>query len=181
MKRKRPQDGSVGVPKGANAALLAWLDDHPGATSPEPIDPNVGPAPRADVRAGADGGGDNDFLAKWLRVHGVEDKDENEIERPSAPSFRDRPCDARIDLHGLKAAEAESALERFFEEASKRGFSKVLVIHGKGWHSMGEAVLARLARDVAERSAYTGKILEADRKDGGRGAIYVAIRSRASR
>lgn len=89
------------------------------------------------------------------------------------------PVDARLDLHGLRAAEAQEALERFLREKRARGERCVLVVHGKGEHSpAGIGVLrgeisAWLSQGRA--SAHVSAFATARSDDGGEGAVYVLL------
>src|SRR4051812_46560714 len=51
------------------------------------------------------------------------------------------PIDGRLDLHGMTAAEAREKVHAFLREMRTRGERCVLVIHGKGEHSVGGGVL----------------------------------------
>ena len=88
----------------------------------------------------------------------------------------DLPPQAELDLHGLSAPEAETAIEAFVRDARARGLSKVLLIHGKGNHSPGQPVLERVVRNFLEKCPHTGAFGTADRKRGGQGATWVRIR-----
>ena len=118
-----------------------------------------------------------------LRNAGV--RDEGESEEDAFPRTRAQiaalPVGARLDLHGMTAAEAEEALERFFEDAARRGIEKVLVIHGKGIHSEDGPVLGRTVRRFLEASPRAGRHGAADRKDGGNGAVWVLVRGYGQR
>jgi DNA-nicking Smr family endonuclease len=119
-------------------------------------------------------------LSIWLETHGVYDKDAEDPELQSRPVVeknrlpaRRRP-DAVIDLHGLTRDEAWNALEQFFENARRRGFVKVAVIHGKGNHSSGEAVLKRVVREFIERCPFAGK--NGLGPSGGTGTTWVLLK-----
>ncbi len=83
---------------------------------------------------------------------------------------------ASLDLHGMNSREAEQALENFVLDCRRRGLRKVLIVHGKGHHSQGEPVLQGVVRRYLEKSPYTGAFGPADRRHGGRGATWVAVR-----
>ncbi len=50
---------------------------------------------------------------------------------------RDTPPEATLDLHGMRASEAELEVTRFAREQQRRGARCVCVVHGKGNHSPG--------------------------------------------
>ncbi|MCX7024387.1 MAG: Smr/MutS family protein [Spirochaetes bacterium] len=119
------------------------------------------------------------LFAAWIDRHGVDDKDGRESKSPERLTKRQieaLPVDARLDLHGLTAREAEEALERFFRDAAAHGLVKVLVVHGKGRHSESEAVLPGLVKLFLERSPLAGRSGYADKSSGGRGAVWVLVR-----
>lgn len=128
-------------------------------------------------------------LASWLDSHGTPDAAGREGEAASGldrgPRARGEAetrrlkalkPEASIDLHGLKAAEAEAALAAFLEAAARRGIEKVLVVTGKGIHSQGEPVLGKLARRVIETSPWAGRFGTADAASGGGGALWVILK-----
>jgi DNA-nicking Smr family endonuclease len=88
---------------------------------------------------------------------------------------------AVLDLHGMTAEEAESAITRFVDASARSGLEKVLVIHGKGLHSEGGVpVLKQTARRTLEADPLAGRFGEAAKADGGSGALWVMIRDRRS-
>ena len=96
-----------------------------------------------------------------------------------------RAIDARIDLHGMRQAEAHAALNGFIHRAHTSGAKLVLVITGKGggFDSQGEerGVLRRMVphwlADPVLRRLVIG-FDNAARGHGGEGALYVRIRRR---
>ena len=94
--------------------------------------------------------------------------------------------EARIDLHGMRQAEAHAALRNFIHRAHADGVRLVLVVTGKGHRDPGplhheeRGVLRRslphwlAAPDM--RSAVLG-FEEAARRHGGEGAFYVQLRA----
>lgn len=89
------------------------------------------------------------------------------------------PPEDRIDLHGLIADEARVRVRDFLKKAWREEMRCVLIVHGRGHHSQGEAVLrqelpAWLAQiGVGERiMAFSS----APPKDGGVGASYILLR-----
>jgi DNA-nicking Smr family endonuclease len=122
-----------------------------------------------------------DPLSAWLRIHGVQDKDsqvqDEELSREERRRrlIEKRP-DAVVDLHGLTRDEAWDRLGIFFSDARRRGFEKVLIVHGKGNHSQGEAILKRTTREFIERCAYAGSHGHAPPTSGGTGATWVIVK-----
>jgi DNA-nicking Smr family endonuclease len=122
-------------------------------------------------------------LEAWLDAKGIEDKDAGE------PEEGDRGLESRrlaalkpqavLDLHGMTAEEAESAIALFIDASARSGLEKVLVIHGKGLHSEGGLpVLKKTARRALEAHPSAGRFGEAAKADGGSGALWVMIRKR---
>ncbi len=110
---------------------------------------------------------------------GIEKRLAKEVARGS------RPVDSRIDLHGMRQAEAHGALVAFIHRAHLHGAKLVLVITGKGGglDQFGEerGVLRRLVphwlADPVLRRMVIG-FEPAGRGHGGDGALYVRIRRR---
>jgi DNA-nicking Smr family endonuclease len=122
-----------------------------------------------------------DPLTAWLRVNGVQDKDAAaEADILSAAErrrrLRNKAPDAVIDLHGLTRDEAWLRLSAFFASALRQGAEKVLVVHGKGNHSEGEAVLKKATREFVERCSFAGECGQADSRSGGAGATWVILK-----
>jgi len=114
------------------------------------------------------------------------------LDRRTARALRrgERRPDARLDLHGMTADRAHSALTRFILDARTRGHRCVLVITGKGRRytapsesgfSMehSEGVLRRDVPRWLGQGALAGAtvgLYQAHRKHGGDGAFYVYLR-----
>lgn len=118
----------------------------------------------------------------WLERYGVDpaiaEADEAGRARPlSRKEIDAMPVDAALDLHGMTGAEAEAALAAFFNDARARRCSKVLIVHGKGLHSQGEAVLGRLVARWLERRPEAGRHGHPDRSQGGDGATWVLLKA----
>ena len=91
--------------------------------------------------------------------------------------------DAKLDLHGMRQAEAHAALNGFLRRAQADGVKIAIIVTGKGRGGDGAGVLRRLApmwlqlpglRDVVAGFG------EAARQHGGEGSLYVRIRARKS-
>jgi DNA-nicking Smr family endonuclease len=97
---------------------------------------------------------------------------------------------ARVDLHGLRQADARSRLRAFLLEAHGKGHRTVLVITGKGGEQGGDrldGLLGRPQRGVLRRSvpgwleepdmrALVLSYTQAGVRHGGAGALYVQLR-----
>lgn len=119
----------------------------------------------------------------WLNRYGTVDKDRiqdeaDENERSHNINYLKqlRPED-RIDLHMMTRDEAWSALESFVAASVRKGFRKVLIIHGKGEHSHGsDPVLGPMVKSFIEQDKRLGLSGHPDRNHGGSGATWVIIR-----
>lgn len=96
-----------------------------------------------------------------------------------------RAIDARIDLHGMRQAEAHGALRGFLALAQIRGYAMVLVITGKGAGGEGlfsadqRGVLRRVVPQWLRMPDLRPLVLgfeEAHQGHGGAGALYVRLR-----
>ena len=123
--------------------------------------------------------------AGWLDMYPPDDRirDSRGIETGPSPVTaklrKYEPPQAQIDLHGMTVEEAQRAAEAFLRESSRRGLRKVLIIHGKGYHSPGgKPVLKKQIRFLLETSPLVGKFGSAERVRGGEGATWVILRSK---
>jgi len=90
------------------------------------------------------------------------------------------PLEARIDLHFMTHDRARAALEAFLLRAHAEGLREVLVITGKG--TFGEGILRRQTPEwlaAPPLRAIVAGISKADRRHGGEGALYVALKGKA--
>lgn len=165
--RSRQEAGSA-VPAKPRRKAMPERQDTPGGT-----EPSAGPEAAA-----------RDYQLRWLDSHAVEDKDRVYAERRQQLIHRHLsrreidalPYDAILDLHGMTALMAESALEDFFMTAVAKDLRKVLLIHGKGIHSRNGPVLADIVRRWLERHPAAGRSGAADTQDGGSGATWVLLK-----
>lgn len=86
--------------------------------------------------------------------------------------------EATLDLHGDTVAVAKPRLEKFMLDAARDRRRCVLIIHGKGLHSDGVAVLrdAVLTALATELSGLVHAFGPAAPADGGDGATAVMVR-----
>ena len=90
------------------------------------------------------------------------------------------PIGARLDMHGLDQDQARATLEAFIRRAFSQGHRAVLVITGKG--KVGQGVLrTRTPEWLADPSMreMIAEVSTADRRHGGEGALYVALKRKA--
>lgn len=94
--------------------------------------------------------------------------------------------EAKIDLHGMRQAEAHSALRAFVHRAHSDGLRLVLVVTGKGVATTAGAsfedrgVLRRMTPQWLAAADLRHLVLsfeEASRRHGGQGALYVQLRA----
>lgn len=123
-------------------------------------------------------------MEMWLRRYGTIDKDKIAEENEQLNKENDRNYllslkpEARIDLHGLHLDEAEERLNNFITECVRRGFRKVLIIHGKGNHTTGsDPVLGPMVRRFIEKDKRCGMSGHPKTKmEGGTGVTWVILR-----
>jgi DNA-nicking Smr family endonuclease len=99
--------------------------------------------------------------------------------------------DARIDLHGMRQADAHAALRHFIARCQAEGHRHVLIITGKGsssasrhperefWTSGERGVLRRLVPQWLSEATMRAHIVsytESHLRHGGSGALYVTLR-----
>jgi DNA-nicking Smr family endonuclease len=122
-----------------------------------------------------------DILNKWEENNGIYDKDKeagNERINPQEKRRRlkNKKPDAELDIHGLSRDEAWHALEIFFNESKGKNLEKILIIHGKGNHSTGEAVLKRIVMEFIEQCPFAGESGRGKAASGGEGATWVLLK-----
>jgi DNA-nicking Smr family endonuclease len=84
---------------------------------------------------------------------------------------------ARLDLHGMTAAEAARRVGRFIESSRHARHRCVCIIHGKGLNSAGGvSTLRNRVREVLMHTAAVLAFARAPAADGGSGAVYVLLR-----
>jgi DNA-nicking Smr family endonuclease len=98
--------------------------------------------------------------------------------------------DARLDLHGMRQADAHAALRHFIARCQAEGHRHVLIITGKGtsverhtagdfWTSEERGVLRRLVPHWLSEPSIRMHVVsytESHSRHGGSGALYVTIR-----
>ncbi|MDR2576353.1 MAG: Smr/MutS family protein [Treponema sp.] len=122
-----------------------------------------------------------DILNKWEKNNGIYDKDREAESVQSNPQERrsrlkNKKPDAELDIHGLSRDEAWQALETFFNDSKGKGLEKVMIIHGKGNHSKGEAVLKSIVMKFIEHCPFAGESGRGKAAAGGEGATWVLLK-----
>lgn len=123
-------------------------------------------------------------MEMWLRRYGVVDKDkiaEETVERKRENNrsyLLNMKCEATLDLHGLHQEEAYERLKWFIGDCKKRGLKKVMIIHGKGLHTVGtDPVLGEVVRKFIESDKRCGSSGHPKNKaDGGSGATWILLK-----
>ncbi|MBN2657207.1 MAG: Smr/MutS family protein [Spirochaetales bacterium] len=112
-------------------------------------------------------------------ILGSKTEEKPQVNKVSHEKMKRRKADLVLDLHGMTADEARIALNRFIRRSYSTGARKILIIHGKGNHTKGEAVLKPLVRSILELSPYIGDTGTPERRDGGSGATWAVVRQRS--
>ncbi len=135
----------------------------------QPVPVQIAPARPDPITLAVDD--DGDFVAG--RAPGVSRKQLQSLCRAASP-------EEEIDLHGLKQAEATRVLISRMSAAAQSGRGVVLVIHGKGNHSVDAvSVLRGATLDALQASPLSGLVsgfATAASRHGGRGALYVFLK-----
>jgi DNA-nicking Smr family endonuclease len=118
----------------------------------------------------------------WMQRYPVIDKDaqeeqfKEELNMEDSTYLRSLAPEGTIDLHGLTRDKAWIDLDRYIDECKRRGFRKILIVHGKGNHSEEEPVLLQMVRTFIEQDNRLGAHGYSDRSEGGKGSTWVIIR-----
>ena len=120
------------------------------------------------------------IMEKWLQKNEVFNKD-LETDEQSAPVknrrllLQSRPDDI-LDIHGLTSEQVWLSLDNFFSNAKLNKYKKIRIIHGKGNHSQGEAVLSSIVRKFIEKCPFAGESGYEKSVNGGTGATWVLLK-----
>lgn len=158
---------------------LAEAEPDMAPSIPEPV-PFVEPRPVMPRRV----------HAKKIPARAATKGDYAGIDRRTAERFRKgkRELDGKLDLHGMRQAEAHTALARFVASHHAKGSRVLLVVTGKGTprtkdESPREGVLQRAVPRWLAEPELAPLVLAFDHaqvKDGGSGALYVLLRRERS-
>lgn len=93
---------------------------------------------------------------------------------------KETPLYPMIDLHGMTREETRIAVTDFLRNCRRRGIRRVLIVHGKGYHSHGPAVLSGLVRELLiSLKEVVEDFGPAPPQKGGSGATWVLLRQRS--
>jgi DNA-nicking Smr family endonuclease len=120
-------------------------------------------------------------MEEWLHQYPPVDKDRGRPSESRTPPVVKRkllkqPSQAVLDLHGFTVAQVEGEVVFFLKSSKKAGLRKILIIHGKGYHSEGLPVLKKEVLRLLENSPLAGEFGTADKKEGGSGAVWVLLK-----
>ena len=119
-------------------------------------------------------------MSAWLKENDIYDKDAD-AQKTTVPGENRRRLlhiqpDDTLDIHGFTGEKAWLLLDQFFSNAKNSGFEKLRIIHGKGNHSQGEAVLGRTVRKFIEQCPFAGESGNEKSTNGGSGATWVFLK-----
>ena len=89
-----------------------------------------------------------DILARWEKdkpTRAPDGPERGKEEEPPEPvglrqaRIRKMRPQASLDLHGLGLDDLDGALDAFIRESRREGLEKVVIVHGKGYHSTWSA------------------------------------------
>jgi DNA-nicking Smr family endonuclease len=154
------------------------IEAPPPAPAPPP------PAPRARrfemdeieaLRESRMGGGEvpveGDELLAWRRDH----VSERTLKRLKRGEYATQD---ELDLHHLRAAEAEVVLKAFLNEARAGSHQCLRIIHGKGMRSEGAPVLKTMVDRVLRQRGDVLAFASAPAAQGGAGAVLALLDTR---
>ncbi|MDR3200985.1 MAG: Smr/MutS family protein [Spirochaetales bacterium] len=133
---------------------------------------------------------DADLMEKWLaafpppsaaerekeKQNADADNQKNDLRKGNSAKKSRKRFPDKIDLHGFTREEAALMLRDFLRNSVRGGLRKVLVIHGRGLNSPGEAVLPVLVRSELEQNPHVLDFGAAAPSEGGAGAMQVFLR-----
>lgn len=136
---------------------------------PKKKDKKAKEKPRANI---------NKIMMEQIEKEGVIDKDAHIKTEPKSTYVHPKnlSINKAIDLHMDTKEKALEKLQLFFDLAVKKGWRKVLIIHGKGKHSKTGAVLGKVVWKFLEACPNAGQHGYEDNLGGGKGATWVMIK-----
>lgn len=118
-------------------------------------------------------------MLRWLRekLSGVfspkerEDTPEEEEEAAFSDEPVALPIEDSIDLHTFSPKETAAVVEEYLQEAHRKGFREVRIIHGRG-----KGVQRQIIRKVLERHPLVASFADAPAYRGGWGATVAQLK-----
>jgi DNA-nicking Smr family endonuclease len=102
------------------------------------------------------------------------DADRPEAEEPSGDEIVRVPIEDALDLHAFRPRDVPSVVADYLEEAARRGFAEVRLIHGRGI-----GVQRAIVQGLLGRHPLVERFFEAPPERGGWGATVVVLRRTA--
>jgi len=118
------------------------------------------------------------WLTKWFRrtpsfadslISDIDDKDEVDPFNPFPDPVEIEISDV-IDLHTIPPRDVKSVVEAYLEEAHRKGFRTVRIIHGKGI-----GVQREMVRTILARTSFVLDWSDAPPEAGGLGATIARL------
>ncbi|NLA93283.1 MAG: Smr/MutS family protein [Spirochaetales bacterium] len=96
--------------------------------------------------------------------------------RSSLGKLRSMRSQDKLDLHGYTSEEARRAIKQFLEDSVAQRLQKVMIVHGRGLHSIdGKGVIRDVVRDVLDNSPLVRDYGNPRPVEGGSGAVWVIL------
>lgn len=94
---------------------------------------------------------------------------------PGRKTLEKMDSQVSLDVHGMLASEAGNAVQSAILRWWRKGIRRALIIHGKGKHSQGKAVLKPLVWNILEQHEKVADFGEARKNEGGAGATWLIL------
>lgn len=91
------------------------------------------------------------------------------------------PWDAKLDIVGLKTADAKAVLTQFFQNPQKKNVRCLLITHGIESNKNSPPLLKNLVNHWLPQISEVAAFHTAQNHDGGLGAVYVLLRNESDR
>ncbi|MBE3586694.1 MAG: endonuclease MutS2 [Thermoanaerobacter sp.] len=105
-----------------------------------------------------------------LRLPAGEESSRGEVRVSALMEDKVRSISTRLDLRGLRAEEALQEVEKYLDDATLAGLSRVILVHGKGTGALRTAIQQRLKTDRRVKSFRLG-----EHGEGGAGVTVVEL------
>jgi DNA mismatch repair protein MutS2 len=105
-----------------------------------------------------------------LRLPAGEESSRGEVRVSALMEDKVRSISTRLDLRGLRAEEALQEVEKYLDDATLAGLSRVFLVHGKGTGALRAAIQQRLKTDRRVKSFRLG-----EHGEGGTGVTVVDL------